>query len=302
MGNRDKWRLCGGTFFTLISSARKPLLSKDENYKGNRSGLSEPETLLALARIVTPDIPKPMKTEEKTLRDGTLDFKSCVGWGSRFFRLGDKSAKKSFDDRIKNDYTDCLASMAAFTNRYLELHTSTRKDEYLVKALIEVLEADKEIDNDAEFYAKEDGSIITKEDILKAKKINFEALLLGIWHYVLLSLKDNKIGAETYEEWCPLPDEGTERPYTAEIGENSTRKVTIDYCDPMDAIEDEPDDEVFVDEEETTDTGAEQIDSDNQTGPVVQQIYNDHPTFFNFNVSGNNNKFYGHVDRIDDDD
>lgn len=108
MPNRDKWRLCGGTFFILISDARKAMPSHDEMYMGKKSGITEPETLLALARIVTPDLHTPMRSEEKSWRDGTLDFKSCKGWGWKQYRLGDASARTSFDRRIKNDYSKCL--------------------------------------------------------------------------------------------------------------------------------------------------------------------------------------------------
>jgi hypothetical protein len=67
------WRLCGGTFFILISDARNPMPSHAERYMGKQSGITEPETLLALARIVSPDIPDPLRSEDKSFRDGTLD-------------------------------------------------------------------------------------------------------------------------------------------------------------------------------------------------------------------------------------
>lgn len=81
MDNRESWRLCGGTFFILISNARKQLPSKGEMYAGKKSCITEPETIMALARVVTPDIEEPMGTENKSMRDGTSDFKACRGWG-----------------------------------------------------------------------------------------------------------------------------------------------------------------------------------------------------------------------------
>jgi hypothetical protein len=74
MSNRDKWRLCGGTFFILISDARKAMPSHDEMYMGKKSGITEPETLFALAKIVTPDLQEPLPSEEKSWRDGTFDL------------------------------------------------------------------------------------------------------------------------------------------------------------------------------------------------------------------------------------
>lgn len=31
---------------------------------------------------------------------------------------------------------------------------------------------------------------------------------------------------------------------------------------------------------------------------LTQQVINNNPTFFNFNISGNNNSFYNHVDTV----
>lgn len=100
MSNRDKWRLCGGTFFILISDARKAMPSHDEMYMGKKSGITEPETLFALARIVTPDLPEPMSSEEKSWRDGTFDFKSCKGWGWKQYRFVDASVRASYDNDV----------------------------------------------------------------------------------------------------------------------------------------------------------------------------------------------------------
>lgn len=50
MPNKEPYRLCGGIFFVLVSNARKPMSSKDELYKGNASGLLEPEALLSLSK------------------------------------------------------------------------------------------------------------------------------------------------------------------------------------------------------------------------------------------------------------
>ena len=52
MPTRLIYRLCGGTFFTLLSHARLPLLTKAENYAGNKSERTEPELLWALTRVV----------------------------------------------------------------------------------------------------------------------------------------------------------------------------------------------------------------------------------------------------------
>ncbi|MDY3728740.1 MAG: hypothetical protein SO015_11400 [Wujia sp.] len=234
MDNRNRWKLCGGTFFILISNARKQMPSKGEMYTGKKSGITEPETLMSLARIVTPDIEEPTSLENKSMRDGTSDFKACRGWGWRQFLLGDMAAKKSFDERMKNDYQGCLAQMTEFTNKYLDLRTDTHKDVFLVKALLELLDADGTIDGDTKFYAEKSGETITKDELLGQSTICLELFLLGLWHYCIVEVKKNSIGQETYKEWCPPTEGNNERPYEAAIGENSNRELKLTYCYPSD--------------------------------------------------------------------
>ena len=234
MDNRNRWKLCGGTFFILISNARKQMPSKGEMYTGKKSGITEPETLMSLARIVTPDIEEPTSLENKSMRDGTSDFKACRGWGWRQFLLGDMAAKKSFDERMKNDYQGCLAQMTEFTNKYLDLRTDTHKDVFLVKALLELLDADGTIDGDTKFYAEKSGETITKDELLGQSTICLESFLLGLWHYCIVEVKKNSIGQETYKEWCPPTEGNNERPYEAVIGENSNRELKLTYCYPSD--------------------------------------------------------------------
>ena len=234
MDNRNRWKLCGGTFFILISNARKQMPSKGEMYTGKKSGITERETLMSLARIVTPDIEEPTSLENKSMRDGTSDFKACRGWGWRQFLLGDMAAKKSFDERMKNDYQGCLAQMTEFTNKYLDLRTDTHKDVFLVKALLELLDADGTIDGDTKFYAEKSGETITKDELLGQSTICLESFLLGLWHYCIVEVKKNSIEQETYKEWCPPTEGNNERPYEAAIGENSNRELKLTYCYPSD--------------------------------------------------------------------
>ena len=218
----------------MISNARKQMPSKGEMYTGKKSGITEPETLMSLARIVTPDIEEPTSLENKSMRDGTSDFKACRGWGWRQFLLGDMAAKKSFDERMKNDYQGCLAQMTEFTNKYLDLRTDTHKDVFLVKALLELLDADGTIDGDTKFYTEKSGETITKDELLGQSTICLESFLLGLWHYCIVEVKKNSIGQETYKEWCPPTEGNNERPYEAAIGENSNRELKLTYCYPSD--------------------------------------------------------------------
>lgn len=275
MQKEEKYRLCGGTFFVLLSDARKPLLSKAENYKGKKSGITETELLLSLARIVIPDIPEPMSSELKSLRDSTNDFKSCKNWGGGFFRLGDKSVKKSFDERLKNNYSESLTAMSKLVDKYIDAETSTKKDEYLVKALVEVIMEDDKILPEQLLYIQANGQPIEKKMLSSISEICLQSFLLGIWHFAVTGIKENSIGRKTYEECCPPHNgsKGSKREYVAAIGENSSLNIHLSYYE-NDHLCDEPSDDVdetenidelieteIVDDIKNDDTAAQHIDN-----------------------------------------
>ena len=296
MPNNEPYRLCGGTFFVLVSNARKPMPSKDELYKGTVSGLSEPEALLALAKTLIPDIPQPLQTEMKSLKDNARDFKACIRNGGTFYRFGDAAVLKTFDDRVKNQYEIPLAAMVEFVEAFLDVRTSTKKDEYLVKGLVELLDADMTIDGNALFYACEDGSAMAKDQILASDKLCVPSFLLGLWHYALTVVKDNKVGQKTYDEFCPKRG-GSERTYTKMLGENSSRDIKLTYCS-FPALDDlnlksEPEiEEITEYEEAEIDTEAT---SQDQAAPGT--VVNNNPFFLN--ISGGTNTVYGHVDKVE---
>lgn len=234
MSSEKQWRLCGGTFFTLISHSRAKMPSKAECYGGVKSGITEAQTLLGLTRVLRPDMAGPKDFDENRYKGNAREFKSCRNFGGGFFQLDDASVLKSFDNRIKNEYNDPLVLMAAFVENFLDVRSSSHKDEYLIKALLEVLDADKYIDDGAKIYAQEDGVPKTKKELLMSEEICVEPFLLGMWHYVLCSGIDNKVGQDTYSEWCPALGEskGSRRDYIANIGETSSRRVQIKYCHP----------------------------------------------------------------------
>ena len=101
--NCDK-RLCGGTFFTLLLEARKPLMSANGHYAGKKDGLTEYETLIGLARIIDSGIPEPIPTEIKTIQGNASEFKKCINSGGGYFPYSKRDAMSAFDAKIKNNY------------------------------------------------------------------------------------------------------------------------------------------------------------------------------------------------------
>lgn len=277
MAQSVDYKLCGGTFFTLLSSARKPLLTKEQNYSGQASGLTEPEMLLDLARVVVPELREPLASELRTLKDNTRKFKACINWGGGTFCFGDIAVNTSFTEKVKSRYSEVLAAMSTFIEKYLDVRTSTKKDEYLIKALVEVISNDDGIAHDQPFYVCEDGSAMTRDEICRVEEVYVPSFLLGVWHFVLTGIDNNKIGADTYNAWCP-PKGRAERVYTAAIGEHSSRSIILRYSetrsDETSKDEDEPDTSETVEAEILE--PAEEIPNSSTYTPVKQVVMNNY--------------------------
>ena len=81
-----------------------------------------------------------------------------------------------------------------------------------------------------------------------------------------------------------------------------TRNITLNYCEGFgESVDAEIVNEPLVDEPMTND----EIPNEEQSAKkepdasiLTQQVINNNPSFFNFNISGNNNSFYNHVDTV----
>ena len=222
------FRLCGGTFFALLCEIRKPLPSKREGYSGSKSGRTDTDILIGLARIVNPNI-QVRSIDHSSLQDNTTNFKSCKNWGGTIFDFGQETVRRSFDEKIRGSYPSLLKDMATLLEDVLDYGPNTKNGEYLIKELVDIIEKDTYIPDTAMFHICPDGRAMTKCEIIVATSFVFESFLLGIWNYVL-QLDDNKFGAETFDTYWPHNNR-RKRVYAKKLGAESKRMLTLQYYD-----------------------------------------------------------------------
>lgn len=191
MNETEKQRLCGGTFFTLLLQARKPRTGVREHYMGTADGLSEPKMLVALAKVMTPDMQDPLESMMKTIKGNVFDYKTCKNAGGTYLPFGDAVARTAFDKRVKNDYETALTAMTEFVDGFIDIDSSTKKDERLVRALAELIYLDDSIVADQPFYVNENGTEISKSELLAETEICLQSFLLGVWHFAVLRKEGN---------------------------------------------------------------------------------------------------------------
>ncbi len=290
MTKYENQRLCGGTFFTLLLQARKPRMGVREHYKGLSDGLSEPNTLIALIKVINRDYRVPTLSMLRTFKGNTSEFKSCKISSSAYLPFGETAEVSAFDDRVKTEYRRALAAMSGFVAGFIDAGTSTKKDERLVKALLELIDFDETIDDTQPFYINENGSTMTKSALRGASDICLQSFLLGIWHFVLVNRKDNTVGKTTYDLWCPP----AERKFTGMLGCNVIRPIRVSNC--AEIVEDDigPDVSKTRSSDERSEQHAESETEETGEKSTKQVVNN--PTVFN--QYGNNNIQIGNVDTL----
>ena len=274
MDSNEYPRLCGGTFFTLILQALRQRMNAREHYSGDSDGLSDPEVLVGLLRVINSAYEDPGKEKLKTIAN---NYKRCDTSTSIYLPFGDDQVINAFDKTVRTDYQLALNRMIEFANKFLDIGEPVHKDVSLVRALIDLIQQDQSINEDDEFYIDPTGQIKKKTAFGGLKEVCLPSFLLGVWHYVVVNRKDNSVGKETYDVWCPSTG-GGQRKYTAHMGEGILGDLTT-YC---------------VDAAEKTEAAETVIIEDAPEQPVQQTVNN--PFVFNFNQYGNNGTQIGHIE------
>ena len=291
MTNRENIRLCGGTFFTLLLEDRKPRAGVREHYSGEKDGLSEPEVLIGLSKVLVPDFQEPLESMMTTIKGNTSEYKSCKNKGGTYFPFGNKVALTAFDKCIKENYQVALNRMIEFCDEFLHVKDSTKKDERLVKALIDTIDKDDSIESNQLFYALQDGTGMSKADIVKSQSFCFQTFLLGILHFCVMRTDPATIGKETFDFWCP-PKNRAPRTYVGTMGEDWKKEVKLTYAEEIGAERKDPEIVEIIEADQEQTYEEQQSDVEGQGTKEAPQMN------FTFNVTGNNNSFYNHVDTV----
>jgi len=242
-------RLCGGLFLELIIWSLKTKATADEHYKGVKDGLDDQSVLVGLIRVADKDYTRPAGSSLKTI---TSNYRNCKQATSAHLPFDNPAAINSFDDMVKNSYSEALKRMTVFSNTFIDIGKDTKKEVWLVKALLDFIRMDDSTDGEV-FYCLESGEKITKEELINLQTISLPALLLGVWHFIFMNRKENKasdwkidydiIGKSIGKISVTMPnmeqlnpeedysDEATE-PYIQDNSEQEEHYVTVEDAEP----------------------------------------------------------------------
>lgn len=225
MGDKKEYVLCGGTFFTLLLRARKQRIAARRNADGESDGLSDQDVFEGLLKVAFPNFVAPAGSSFKTY---TSNYKACRLSSNEYLPFENSELISNFNDTIVGAYDPALVRMSEFIETFISAEDYAN---WLVKALVELIEFDPDTDEGL-FYIENGGQPYDKKHLLQLTEVDLASFLLGVWHYIIMHRADNKIGADTYEEWHNKPESPrARRDFISDIGKSKSKqiKVSIEY-------------------------------------------------------------------------
>lgn len=225
-------RLCGGTFFILLTRAMKEHGRTKGNLTGTHSRVinktidaetvSERNLLKGLVRVFHPTMTDLAYSTEKS---NATRYKQCRNLTS--IPLDNTSLKEAFDEKVRNSYDVPLKAMDELVKAQID---AAGKGERFVKAVLELIDQDTYISDDQIFFVGPGGRPLTKKELRAESRFSLEAFAVGIWHYCVMNVPDNSVGIETYLSFYPSARNGgtgSRHEFVSSIGNNPSRLLTL---------------------------------------------------------------------------
>lgn len=148
--------LCGGVFFFLLLQAVLPNGSARDHRVGIKDEHKAPLVMSDLIYVFTDSLNYGAEKD-------TSYYRECNSEGSCNIPFNEIAVATAFDNTIKEKYSIALRRMTEFVN----WHINFEMKDWLVKALLEVLENDTEISDTDSLYILSSGQSVKLSDTKK---------------------------------------------------------------------------------------------------------------------------------------
>lgn len=221
MGNEVALHLSGGVFFNLMLAARKkPVANQNQCLK---------ELLYIYDRSAKEMAGNSLVTIASRFRNCDPDLHSD------YIRFGDPVVVEEFNGRMRENYASVVGEVKNYADQYLDLEVNGK---WLVRALMELIEKDNLIQDNAKFMAIPGGLPAYKQEFPEMHVVYIYNLLLSVWHYICCTHGMTENGQETYFALADFAGESRPRKFDrSRIGFESHEDVTVSY--DMEIVQDD---------------------------------------------------------------
>ncbi len=213
MGSEVALHLSGGIFFNLMLAARKkPVANQKECLK---------ELLYIFDRSAKGMSGNSLVTIASRFRNCDPDLHS------EYIRFGDPVVVEEFNGRMRDDYASVVGEVKNYADHYLDLEVNGK---WLARALMELVEKDSLIQDNAKFMAIPGGIPAYKQEFPEMQVVYIYNLLLSVWHYICCTQGMSENGQETYFALADSMGESRPRKFDrSRIGFESHEDVQVSY-------------------------------------------------------------------------
>lgn len=204
--------LCGGILFGLLLEARQTRRKARNKFDGGTDHLSAVDVYAGLIKVVTGD---DITAAGRTISKACTLYKTCQKASGIYVPFTERATIIAFDAVVKTKKPDLPIRMAEFINSYLNVE----RCEWLVRALIETIQLDKDIQKNEKFLIDYDTGVCAN-DLPFVSNVVLEPFLISVLHYVLLNSPDAESGRSTFENWYSQSAKQGEWKFQSDIGIN----------------------------------------------------------------------------------
>lgn len=221
MGNEVALHLSGGVFFNLMLAARKkPVANQNQCLK---------ELLYIYDKSAKEMAGNSLVTIASRFRNCDPDLHSD------YIRFGDPVVVEEFNGRMRENYASVVGEVKNYADQYLDLEVNGK---WLVRALMELVEKDSLIQDNAKFMAIPGGLPAYKQEFPEMHVVYIYNLLLSVWHYICCTQGMTENGQETYFALSDFAGESRPRKFDrSRIGFESHEDVMVSY--DMEIVQDD---------------------------------------------------------------
>ena len=218
MAENKPFFLCGGVLFFLLTEAALP----DGSAKDHEAGIADEHSDPILMRDFIYAFCG--STEYGTQKDTSL-YKDCQIEGGKNIPFDAVRLCSGYDQEVRKRYDTALLRM----DQFVRWHIDPKAKEWLVKAVLEIIDRDEKIDKDELLFISPNGIPMPKADVFNDSDYDISSFLVGTLHFVTNKRRGmNEAGQPTLEA---IGEKKFRRPrkYTGHLGENDTREIDVDF-------------------------------------------------------------------------
>lgn len=194
MENKKLCYLCGGTFLVQLLGICHSQSKANDYIKGQKKIFAEREVFRRLLLIF--NLNEVFIPDDKSLKTCTSEYKNCKKSLDSYTKFSVPLDKTRFDHDTRSDNSVALKLTSAFVSDFLDLN----KLERFILCILDMIENDKEIDENSEFYINRTNTPVKKSELKNCNEFFIEPFILGIWHFIIMNRPtENKKGIVTYD-------------------------------------------------------------------------------------------------------